>query len=36
MELYAEIVNSFEPLTIFAKNTILDVSLGSRSASDTV
>ena len=29
MELFAKIVNGFQPLTIFAKCSILDVRLGS-------
>ena len=29
MELFAKIVNSFQPVTIFAKSSILDIWLGS-------
>ena len=32
MELFAKILNSFQPLTIFVKNTIFDVRQGSKYA----
>ena len=34
IELFAIIVNGFQPLIIFAKNSILDVPLGSENATD--
>ena len=34
IELFAEIVNSFKSLTLFAKNSIVDVWLGSKYASE--
>ena len=34
MELFAEIVNGFKSLTLFAKNSIVDVWLGSKYASE--
>ena len=34
MEHFAKIVNGFNPLTIFAKRSILDIRLGSEYASD--
>ena len=36
MQLFAEIINGLQPLNIFAKSFILDVSLGSHYASDIV
>ena len=33
MELLAKVVDNFQPLTIFAKNSILDGRLGSESVS---
>ena len=33
MEIFAKIVNGFQPLTIFAKSSILDVLQGSEYAS---
>ena len=34
MKLFEKIVSGFQPLTIFAKNSILDVRLDSKSASE--
>ena len=34
MELFPKIVNTFQALTIFAKNSVVDVSLGSECASE--
>ena len=34
VELYAKMDDSFQPLTISAKSSILDTSLGSKYASD--
>ena len=34
MELFAKVVNDFQPLTIFAKSYILDVWLDSEYASE--
>ena len=34
MELFAKIVNGFHPLTIFAKNTILDIGQRSEDTSE--
>ena len=34
MELFAKIVNDLQPLTIFAKISILDISLGTKYSSD--
>ena len=36
MEIFAKIVNGFQPLTIFAKSCILDVLQGSEYASGGV
>ena len=36
MELFSEIDNGFQPLTLFTKSSILDIRLGSEYSSDSV